>query len=61
MDERCQVLRKHFKGRFYKDVNEYKGHAFINSWGEKETGEVVGPLEQRKFVQNCDENGVPLF
>jgi hypothetical protein len=43
MDERCQVLRDHFRPTFYKDVREYKGHAFLNSWDEKETGE-VGPL-----------------
>ncbi|KAL9618557.1 MAG: hypothetical protein Q9160_006741 [Pyrenula sp. 1 TL-2023] len=40
MDERCQVLRKHFKGRFYKDISDYQGFAFINSWSTKETGEV---------------------
>jgi hypothetical protein len=43
MDERSQVLRDHFRPKFYDDVREYKGYAFLNSWEEKETGE-VGPL-----------------
>ncbi|ERF76830.1 hypothetical protein EPUS_09467 [Endocarpon pusillum Z07020] len=43
MDERCQVLKDRFNGKFYKDVSEYKGHAFINSWDWKDAGE-VGPL-----------------
>lgn len=44
MDERCKVLRDHLKGRFYDRVEDYHGHAFINSWDtHRETGE-VGPL-----------------
>jgi hypothetical protein len=43
MDERCQVLRDHFRPTFYEDVKDYEGYAFLNSWDEKETGE-VGPL-----------------
>ncbi|KAF1983288.1 hypothetical protein K402DRAFT_406976 [Aulographum hederae CBS 113979] len=38
MDERCEMLEKHFKGRFYRDVGEYEGFAFLNSWAEKEAG-----------------------
>jgi hypothetical protein len=43
MDERSRVLRDHFKAKFYRDVRDYSGYAFLNSWDEKETGE-VGPL-----------------
>ena len=43
MDERSQVLQGHFRAKFYKDVRDYKGYAFLNSREEKETGE-VGPL-----------------
>jgi hypothetical protein len=44
MDERSQILQDHFKAKFYKDVRDYKGYTFLNSWEEKETGE-VGPLK----------------
>lgn len=37
MDERCELLRDRFNATFYKDVRDYKGHAFLNSWQEKET------------------------
>ena len=40
IDERSQVLRDHFNAKFYEDVGDYKGYAFLNSWGEKEIGEV---------------------
>lgn len=40
MDERCQVLKEHFKARFYDNISDYQGFAFINSWAMKETGEV---------------------
>lgn len=43
MDERCLILRDRFKATFYRYVKDYKGHAFLNSWETKETGE-TGPL-----------------
>jgi hypothetical protein len=45
MDERCTILRDRFKARFYENVKDYKGYAFLNSWEMKEIGE-VGPLLQ---------------
>lgn len=45
MDERCIILRDRFKATFYEYVKDYKGHAFLNSWETKETGE-TGPLLQ---------------
>ncbi|KAL9618506.1 MAG: hypothetical protein Q9160_006762 [Pyrenula sp. 1 TL-2023] len=43
MDERCQVLKEHLGGRYYEDISEYEGYAFLNSWNATEQGE-VGPL-----------------
>lgn len=45
MDERCSILRDHFSSKFYRDLEHYDGHAFLNTWQAKETGE-VGPLLQ---------------
>jgi len=45
MDERCAILRDRFKATFHKDMKDYKGYAFLNSWETKEVGE-VGPLLQ---------------
>ncbi len=39
MDERSQVLRNYFRPKYYNDVREYEGYAFLNSWEEKEAGE----------------------
>lgn len=39
MEERCQLLRDEFKGRYYSDVEEYQGYAFLNAWDWKHTGE----------------------
>ncbi|KAL8693627.1 MAG: hypothetical protein Q9218_001585 [Villophora microphyllina] len=43
MDERCDMLRERFRGRFYADLKDYRGYGFFNAWEEKELGE-VGPL-----------------
>lgn len=45
MDERCAILRDRFQATFYRDLKDYKGYGFFNSWESKETGE-VGPLLQ---------------
>ncbi len=45
MDERSEALRIHFNAKFYENVRDYKGHAFLNSWEEERTGE-VGPLKK---------------
>ena len=45
MDERCAMLRDRFNAKFYRDLKDYEGYGFFNSWGWKETGE-VGPLLQ---------------
>lgn len=45
MDRSCVILRDRFKATFYESVKDYKGHAFLNSWETKETGE-TGPLLQ---------------
>ena len=43
MDERCQIMREKFRAKFYEDVRQYEGQAFVNAWDWKITGE-VGPL-----------------
>lgn len=45
MDERCSILRDHFSSTFYSDLEHYNGHAFLNSWQTKETGEVGALLQ----------------
>lgn len=35
MDERCRVLREHFKARFYLDLDEYDGLGDHNAWEER--------------------------
>jgi hypothetical protein len=45
MDEKCNIPRKHFNAKFYKQVEEYEGYGFLISWKTKEIGE-VGPLEK---------------
>jgi len=45
MDERCALLRDHYQGRFYEDLDSYEGYAFLKSWATKNTGE-IGPLLQ---------------
>ena len=44
MDERCQILKDWFKGKFYKSVKDYEGYAFLRAWEWKSTGEVGRPL-----------------
>lgn len=39
MDERCQLLRDHFRGKFYQSVEGYEGYAFLRAWEWKYTGE----------------------
>lgn len=40
MDERCQILRELFQGKFYSDLGKYEGYAFLRAWEWKFTGEV---------------------
>jgi hypothetical protein len=44
MDDKCKILQDHFRARLLQNVELYWGHAFLNSWKVKETGE-VGPLK----------------
>ena len=39
MDERCQILRDRFNAKFYNDISDYQGRAFIRAWEWKTTGE----------------------
>lgn len=39
MDERCQLLRDVFRAKFFSDVTQYDGHAFLQAWAWKNTGE----------------------
>lgn len=40
MDERAEILRVWFRGKFYGDVDEYSGSALLRAWEWKTTGEV---------------------
>jgi hypothetical protein len=40
MDERCQILRDWFRGKFYASLGDYEGYAFLRAWEWKWTGEV---------------------
>lgn len=50
MDERCVILRDRFKATFYGYVKDYKGHAFLNSWETKETGETGSLLQPEETL-----------
>ena len=40
MDERCQLLRDHFRGEFYASLDKYEGgYTFLRAWDWKQTGE----------------------
>jgi len=43
MDERCAIVRDRFKATFYRNLKNYQGYGFFNSWESKESGE-KGPL-----------------
>lgn len=32
MDERCELLQKEFRGKFYHSLDEYNGLGFLNTW-----------------------------
>lgn len=32
MDERSRLLRDRFGARFYQDISDYRGYAFLNAW-----------------------------
>ena len=34
MDEKCQLLREYFFGKFYQSLEEYDGHGFLKAWDE---------------------------
>lgn len=46
MDERCALLQNRIKATLYRDLTDYWGYGFFNSWTTKETGEVGRPLFQ---------------
>lgn len=56
MDERCQILRDTFRAKFYYDVSEYEGYAFLRAWEWKFTGEVGRTMltPQETYRQWCD-------
>lgn len=57
MDERCQVLRDRFRGKFYKDVSDYEGYAFLRAWEWKFTGEAgLRLLTSDETVQEWSES-----
>jgi hypothetical protein len=43
MDERSRLLRDHFGARFYQDIRDYRGYAFLNAW-EARTTQKVGTI-----------------
>ena len=48
MDEKCQILKQHFKGKFYNDRGDYKGHALINGWNTHQVDEEKNPKYRGK-------------
>lgn len=56
MDERCRILKDRFNGRFYQDVGDYEGDAFLRAWEWKETGEVGDLLTPSQTVQEWRGN-----
>lgn len=40
MDERCQILKERFRGKFYESLGDYEGSTFLRAWEWKQTGEV---------------------
>jgi hypothetical protein len=40
MDERCQILKDWFGGKFFASLSDYEGYAFLRAWEWKWTGEV---------------------
>ncbi|KAJ0423007.1 hypothetical protein BJY00DRAFT_310606 [Aspergillus carlsbadensis] len=49
MDERCEILES-IGGRFFPCLEDYDGHACLQAWEEKTTGE-LGPLAETRFFE----------
>lgn len=56
MDERAEILRTLFGGKYYRDVAEYSGSAFLRAWEWKTTGEVGKLLTPEETVQDWRDN-----
>jgi hypothetical protein len=62
IDERCQLLRDHFKGKFYKDIGEYDGRGFLKAWNQDvilnlSPDEDMEPSALRKMCNSLDKTG----
>lgn len=51
MDQRCQILKDVFRGKFYAHLDEYEGFAFLKAWKWKTTGEVSRLLTPEQTTQ----------